>query len=92
MRNAMVLLVITFAVRVTLAPAAETVTVRPAKDDTMLLNPGKGWVQYYGTDKYTKDLISVGYTRCCWSDVEPSSTASFWYWRFSGFESYRKDG
>jgi hypothetical protein len=74
----MVLLVITFAVRVTLAPVAETVTVHPARDDTMLLNPGKGWVQYYGTDKYTKDFIGVGYTRCCWSDVEPREGQFDW--------------
>ena len=47
----------------TQALAAETVTVAPTRDDSMLLNPGKGWVQYYGADKYTKDYISVGYTR-----------------------------
>jgi hypothetical protein len=39
------------------ALATETVTVAPARDDSMLLNPGKGWVQYYGSDKYTKDYI-----------------------------------
>ena len=49
--------------------AAETVTIRPARDNAMLLNPGKGWVQYYGADKYTKDYISVGYTR--WAVVRP---------------------
>lgn len=27
-------------------PAADLVVVQPQRDDTMLLNPGKGWVQY----------------------------------------------
>jgi hypothetical protein len=57
---------------------AETVTVRPARDDAMLLNPGKGWVQYYGTDKYTKDYISVGYTRWAWSVLEPQEGQYNW--------------
>jgi hypothetical protein len=44
----------------------------------MLLNPGKGWVQYYGTDKYTKDYISVGYTRWAWSVLEPKEGQFNW--------------
>ena len=44
----------------------------------MLLNPGKGWVQYYGTDKYTKDYISVGYTRWPWSVLEPEEGRFNW--------------
>jgi hypothetical protein len=58
-------------------PAA-TITIRPTRDNAMLLNPGKGWVQYYGTDKYTNDFISVGYTRLCWSDVEPKEGQFAW--------------
>ena len=60
------------------ARAAETVTVRPARDNTMLVNPGKGWVQYYGPDKYTKDYISVGYTRMAWSAIEPKPGQFNW--------------
>ena len=61
-------------------PAAgpDAVTVSPARDDSMLLNPGKGWVQYYGTDKYTKDYISVGYTRWAWSVLEPKEGQYNW--------------
>ena len=44
----------------------------------MLLNPGKGWVQYYGADKYTKDYISVGYTRWAWSVLEPKEGQFNW--------------
>jgi len=32
------------------ATSTDTIAIRPAKDDAMLLNPGKGWVQYYGSD------------------------------------------
>lgn len=56
----------------------EVVTVEPARDDTMLLNPGKGWVQYYGPDKYTRDYISVGYTRWAWSALEPREGEYNW--------------
>jgi len=58
--------------------AAETVTIRPLRDNAMLINPGKGWVQYYGADKYTKDYISVGYTRWAWSVLEPKEGQFNW--------------
>jgi hypothetical protein len=58
--------------------AAQTVTIRPAKDNAMLVNPGKGWVQYYGADKYTKDYISIGYTRWAWSVLEPKEGQFNW--------------
>ncbi len=60
------------------AQTNDTIVIQPASDDTMLVNPGKGWVQYYGTDKYTKEFIGIGYTRCCWSDVEPKENAFDW--------------
>ena len=66
--------------------AAETVTVRPVRDDAMLLNPGKGWVQYYGTDKYTDEVINIGYTRCPWSVVEPEEGKFDW----SGLDGFIK--
>jgi len=58
--------------------AAQTITIEPARDDAMLVNPGKGWVQYYGADKYTKDYISVGYTRWAWSVLEPQEGQYNW--------------
>ena len=60
------------------AAAADIVTVHPKRDDTMLLNPGKGWVQYYGSDKYTKDYIGIGYTRWAWSVLEPKEGQYNW--------------
>ena len=76
MRLTIALLAILFIPRSIQGTAAEPVTIRPARDDSMLLNPGKGWVQYYGTDKYTKDYISVGYTRWAWSVLEPKEGGS----------------
>jgi hypothetical protein len=56
-----------------------TLTVAPPRDDALLLNPGKGYVQYYGTDKvYTKDYIGVGYTRPGWCDMEPQEGQYNW--------------
>lgn len=56
-----------------------TVTIRPERDDALLLNPGKGYVQYYGADEsYTRDFISVGYTRWPWADIEPDEGRYNW--------------
>jgi hypothetical protein len=45
----------------------------------MLVNPGKGYVQYYGTDdQYTKDYIGIGYNRWPWSEVEPKEGEYNW--------------
>jgi len=73
-----------------IAPAAETIVIHPAIDDSMLLNPGKGYVQYWEPDvkifykyrepddKYVKDYISIGYTRLNWSALEPQEGIFDW--------------
>jgi hypothetical protein len=38
----------------------------------------KGWVQYYGSDKYAKDCIGIGYTRWAWSVLEPKEGHYNW--------------
>jgi hypothetical protein len=78
MRRTIALTAILFIAVAPLGRAAETVTIRPGRDDTMLVNPGKGWVQYYGADKYTKDYIGVGYTRWAWSVLEPKEGQFNW--------------
>jgi hypothetical protein len=78
MQRTIALTVIFFGVTVLPGTATETVTIRPARDNAMLVNPGKGWVQYYGTDKYTKDYISIGYTRWAWSVLEPKEGHFNW--------------
>ena len=60
-------------------PPPGMILVQPKRDDTMLLNPGKGWVEYGGTDNtYTKDYIGIGYNRFNWSDIEPRENEFHW--------------
>ncbi len=59
--------------------AAATVVIHPPIDDSMLLNPGKGYVQYYGANStITRDYIDIGYNRVCWSEVEPQGGQFNW--------------
>jgi len=60
----------------TVAPA--NITVHPALDNSLLINPGKGFVEYYGTTAYTKSVIGVGYSRCDWSVLEPAEGVYNW--------------
>jgi autotransporter-associated beta strand protein len=80
-------------------PAAATdnnqrsITVKPEPDNSMLVNPGKGWVQYYGADdKYTRDYIGIGYTRMNWNDVEPREGEFNWQPIDQAIEGYAKYG
>jgi hypothetical protein len=65
---------------------AGTLTIRPALDSSLLINPGKGFVEYDGTGfveydgsaAYPKSVIGVGYSRCDWSDLEPSEGIYNW--------------
>jgi hypothetical protein len=66
------------------------ITVQPVPDNAMLLNPGKGYVQYWEPDvkifykyrepddKYVKDYIGIGYSRFNWSAVEPKEGEYDW--------------
>ncbi len=61
------------------APSAGTITLHPKRDESLLVNPGKGWVEYGGTDNtYTKDYVSVGYNRFTWAEIEPSDGIFNW--------------
>ena len=52
---------------------AATTAVQPVLDNRLLINPGKGFVEYWGpTTAYTNDVIGVGYNRCGWSTLEPA--------------------
>jgi hypothetical protein len=69
---------------------AAEITVKPVRDDSLLLNPGKGYVQFWEPDinvpykyrepddKYVKDYISIGYTRLNWSALEPKEGVFDW--------------
>ena len=70
-----------------LAYSGTSVTIQPRLDDTLLINPGKGWVEYYGPSIYTSDFISVEYTRTAWADLEPAEGKYNW----GGFDSMIKN-
>jgi autotransporter-associated beta strand protein len=56
-------------------------TVQPGLDNTLLINPGKGFMEYWGpTTKYTTEVAGVGYDRCSWSQMEPSEGVYNWGW------------
>jgi hypothetical protein len=58
---------------------APLITIVPSVDNSLLINPGKGFVQYGGTnDAYTPNYIGVGYTRINWSDMEPQDNVFNW--------------
>ena len=71
-------------------PSAANLVVKPALDNSMLVNPGKGYVQYWEPDvsifykyrepddKYVKDYIGIGYSRFNWSALEPKEGVFDW--------------
>jgi len=66
---------------------AGTLTIKPVLDDTLLINPGKGWVEYWGPSVYTNDFISVEYSRTDWSALEPAEGKYNW----GGFDAMLHD-
>jgi autotransporter-associated beta strand protein len=60
---------------------AATTAFQPVLDNRLLINPGKGFVEYWGpTSAYTNDVIGVGYNRCGWSTLEPTEGVYNWDW------------
>ena len=57
----------------------DTTITKTYDNQEVLLNPGKGWVLYNSkeTDKYN-DVISIGYTRIDWCDIEPEEGVFNW--------------
>lgn len=51
----------------------DTIISNTHDSNEVLLNPGKGMV-YYGTKNNSQynDIVSVGYTRFNWCDIEPA--------------------
>ena len=57
----------------------EPLLVQPKPDNAMLINPGKGWVQYGGPDDtYTKNYVSIGYNRFTWAEIQPAEHQFNW--------------
>jgi autotransporter-associated beta strand protein len=62
---------------VLLSSSGGNMTVQPVPDNTLLINPGKGWVEYYGPSVYTAGNIGVEFYRFNWSQVEGSGAGVF---------------
>jgi len=64
-----------------LSRSGTSITIQPRLDNALLINPGKGFVEYWGpTSAYTNDIIGVGYNRCGWSMLEPAEGVYNWSW------------
>jgi len=60
---------------------AATQTIRPKATDTVLLNPGKGWILCERPSNQTRDLLAlgtVGYIRFSWAELEPKEGQFHW--------------
>jgi autotransporter-associated beta strand protein len=55
-----------------------SLTVQPWRDNTLLINPGKGFVEYYNPSSYTSKWTGIGYCRWHWADFEPSEGVYDW--------------
>jgi len=75
-----------------LAESTATQTVQPARDNTLLINPGKGFVEYWGPCAYTNDVSGVEYDRCGWSQVEPQEGVYNWAWMDGKIAQYAAYG
>ena len=67
-------------------------TVQPWRDNTLLVNPGKGYVEYYGPSAATAPVIGAGYGRPNWSEVEPAEGQYDWAAVDSAISAYAAYG
>ena len=72
------------------------VTVEPEEAEDVLLNPGKGFVYYdwplQQDEELIKKIVSVGYARFNWIDIEPEEGVYNWELIDSYLEKYRSLG
>jgi hypothetical protein len=56
-----------------------TITIIPALDNSLLINPGKGFVEYdWANPIDTPTYIGIGYSRFNWSSIEPRDGVFDW--------------
>jgi hypothetical protein len=61
--------------------SASNMTIQPVADNSLLINPGKGYAEYWGpTLQYTPTVIGVGYNRCNWNTLETAEGVYDWSW------------
>jgi hypothetical protein len=59
----------------------KTVVVRPVISEMAIVNPGKGWVAYGKAENQPKEvleMVSLGYSRFQWGDIEPEEGVYHW--------------
>ena len=74
---------------------AATQTIVPKAMNTVLLNPGKGWVLYGSPADQNADtlaLATVGYARFSWADIEPQQGKFRWELIDEMLAAWRKAG
>jgi hypothetical protein len=67
-------------------------TVYPTESTDLLINPGKGFVQYWDFDGAYADQVSTGYSRYDWSDIEPSAGVFNWSLIDSEIQKFKAAG
>jgi hypothetical protein len=73
--------------------SATSITIQPVADNSLLINPGKGYAEYWnGPSQYTGTVTAVGYSRCDWSTVEPSEGVYNWSWVDNNIAAYARYG
>jgi len=77
----------------------QLITVLPKRDDTPLVNPGKGWIVYCdGTWDFSKveektwEFATLGYCRFSWSAIEVADGVYDWTKIDSALDQCRKAG
>jgi hypothetical protein len=66
--------------------------IHPIESTGLLINPGKGFVQYWDFDAAYADQISTGYSRYDWSDIEPSPGVFNWSLIDSEIQKFKAAG
>jgi hypothetical protein len=66
------------SLKVLVLDSGTSLTVQPVPDTSLLINPGKGFVEYFSPSAYTKEYTGIGYTRPNWSDFEPAEGKYNW--------------
>jgi autotransporter-associated beta strand protein len=69
-----------------------TLTVQPAPDSSLLINPGKGFAEYLGPSAYTDKWVGIGYSRSYWMYMEPSEGVCDWTWSDTLIANYAAHG
>jgi len=62
-------------------PSNKMVVVKPAISTHAITNPGKGWVAYGKAETQPKEvlaLVSLGYSRFQWGEIEPEEGVYHW--------------